>query len=197
VQKVGYGSLRPEILKDKTIEQSVAITLEQAYNGTCIKVPWSRKVMETPSTDEVMTRKETFKLDIIPGTKSGTRLLFKEMGDQAPNRIPADLVFIIEIEPHPVFERHEQHHLIYKQILSLKEALTGTVVHITTLDERELHIPIYEVVQLRQRFACFLYALFLYDLKFQYGGANFRLRCSALMRNFTILPALDVKQRNY
>jgi len=39
------------------------------------------------------------------GWKSGTRITFQREGDQAPNKIPADIVFIIRDKPHPLFKR--------------------------------------------------------------------------------------------
>jgi len=44
-------------------------------------------------------------INIKPGWKSGTKITFQKEGDQAMNRIPSDIVFVIRDKPHPVFKR--------------------------------------------------------------------------------------------
>ena len=58
-----------------------------------------------------------------------------------PNVIPADLVFIIDEKPHNMFTR-DGNDLVVTQKISLAEALTGYTVHLTTLDGRNLTIPV-------------------------------------------------------
>ena len=55
-----------------------------------------------------------------PGWKAGTKITFQREGDQAPNKIPADIVFIIKDKPHPHFRR-EGSDLKYTCRLTLKE----------------------------------------------------------------------------
>ena len=59
--------------------------------------------------------------------------------------MPADLVFIIDEKPHSVFTR-DGNNLIVTQKISLVDALTGYSVHLTTLDGRNLIIPINNVI---------------------------------------------------
>nr|POE49605.1 dnaj like subfamily b member 13 [Quercus suber] len=80
-------------------------------------------------------------LSIIKGTK----ITFPEKGNEQPNVIPADLVFIIDEKPHSVFTR-DGNDLIVTQKISLADALTGYTVHLTTLDGRTLNIPINNVI---------------------------------------------------
>jgi hypothetical protein len=44
-------------------------------------------------------------INVKPGWKSGTKITFQREGDQAPNKIPADIVFIIRDKPHQHFRR--------------------------------------------------------------------------------------------
>jgi DnaJ-class molecular chaperone len=44
-------------------------------------------------------------INVKPGWKSGTKITFQREGDQAPNKIPADIVFIIRDKPHQHFKR--------------------------------------------------------------------------------------------
>ena len=39
-------------------------------------------------------------INVKPGWKSGTKITFQREGDQAPNKIPADIIFIIRDKPH-------------------------------------------------------------------------------------------------
>ncbi|KAF9591197.1 hypothetical protein IFM89_002852 [Coptis chinensis] len=70
-----------------------------------------------------------------PGWKKGTKITFPEKGNEKPNVIPADLVFIIDEKPHSVFTR-DGNDLTVTQRISLAETLTGYTVHRTTLDGR-------------------------------------------------------------
>ena len=88
---------------------------------------------------------EILTIDIKPGWKKGTKITFPEKGNEQQHIIPADLVFIIDEKPHPMFSR-DGNDLILSQKISLSEALTGYTVHLTTLDGRNLTIPINTVI---------------------------------------------------
>ena len=94
---------------------------------------------KTIQVEEILT------IDIKPGWKKGTKITFPEKGNEQPNSKPADLVFIIDEKPHPVFTR-DGNDLIVTQKIPLAEALTGYTVHLTTLDGRNLTIPISTVI---------------------------------------------------
>lgn len=89
---------------------------------------------------------EILTIEIKPGWKKGTKITFQEKGNEQPGVIPADLVFIIDEKPHKVFSR-DGNDLIVTQKIPLAEALTGTTVQLTTLDGRNLTIPINNVIQ--------------------------------------------------
>lgn len=86
------------------------------------------------------------KISIKPGWKKGTKITFPEKGDEEPGVTPADLIFVIEEKPHPVFRR-DGNNLVVKQKISLLDALTGKTINLTTLDGRNLTIPITDVVK--------------------------------------------------
>lgn len=88
---------------------------------------------------------EFITIDIKPGWKKGTKITFPELGNQQSRVIPSDLVLTIDEIPHRVFKR-EGNDLIATQDISLVEALTGYTVHLTTLDGRNLTIPINSVI---------------------------------------------------
>ncbi|AEE85492.1 DNAJ heat shock family protein [Arabidopsis thaliana] len=88
---------------------------------------------------------EILTIGVKPGWKKGTKITFPEKGNEHPGVIPADLVFIIDEKPHPVFTR-EGNDLIVTQKVSLADALTGYTANIATLDGRTLTIPITNVI---------------------------------------------------
>ena len=86
-------------------------------------------------------------INVKPGWKKGTKITFPEKGNEQPNVIPADLVFVIDEKPHNVFTR-DGNDLVVTQKISLLEALTGYTAKLTTLDGRNLTIPITNVIHL-------------------------------------------------
>lgn len=92
-----------------------------------------------------MPVEEILTIEIKPGWKKGTKITFPKKGNEQPNVIPADIVFIIDEKAHPVFTR-ERNDLVVTKKISLVEALTGCTVHLTTLDGRNLTIPINSVI---------------------------------------------------
>jgi DnaJ homolog subfamily B member 4 len=95
---------------------------------------------KTIPVEEIVT------IDVKPGWKKGTKITFPEKGNETPNAIPADLVFIIDEKPHPVFTR-DGNDLVVTQRIPLAEALTGHTAHLTTLDGRSLTVPVTSVIQ--------------------------------------------------
>ena len=91
-------------------------------------------------------REKILTINVKRGWTPGTKVVFEKEGDQGPNNIPADIIFIVEDKPHPIFRR-EGINLIYKHRISLGLALIGTTVHVPTLDGRVLDIPITDIVR--------------------------------------------------
>ncbi|KAI9121508.1 hypothetical protein K1719_008541 [Acacia pycnantha] len=129
--------------KAPPIENTLPCSLEELYKGTTKKMKISRELVDasgkTLPVDEILT------IEIKPGWKKGTKITFPEKGNEQPNAIPADLIFIIDEKPHSVFTR-DGNDLVVTQKISLAEALTGYTVHLTTLDGRTLNIPINNVI---------------------------------------------------
>lgn len=84
-------------------------------------------------------------IDVKPGWKKGTKITFPDKGNQQPNQLPADLVFVIDEKPHDLYTR-DGNDLIVRQTVSLSEAIGGTTVNLTTLDGRNLSIPVTDIV---------------------------------------------------
>ena len=81
-------------------------------------------------------------VEVKPGWKRGTKITFPNKGN---DRLAADVVIVIDEKPHDVYKR-DGNDLIVSQKISLVEALAGTSVELTTLDGRNLSIPVIDIV---------------------------------------------------
>ncbi|XP_029029426.1 dnaJ homolog subfamily B member 13 [Betta splendens] len=141
-----FGGLQPGVSKtqDPPIERELHLSLDDLFHGSTKKIKISRRVMnEDGYTSSIKDKILT--IDVKPGWKEGTRIIFSKEGDQGPNSIPADIVFIVRQKSHLQFVRQDND-LIYKVQVSLEMALTGFSVDVETLDGRLLTIPINEIV---------------------------------------------------
>ena len=143
---MSFGGLhgRGQRKQDPAIEKELNLTLEELYHGCIKKMKISRRVMnEDGHTSSI--RDKILTITVRPGWKEGTKITFPQEGDQGPNKIPADITFVVKDKPHPLFRR-EGVDLIHKADIPLGRSLTEHVVDIKTLDERILHVPITEIV---------------------------------------------------
>ncbi|XP_035034325.2 dnaJ homolog subfamily B member 13 [Hippoglossus stenolepis] len=143
---LSFGGLQPVVVKtqDPPIERDLHLSLDDLFHGCTKKIKISRRVMnEGGYTSSI--KDKILSIDVNPGWKEGTRIVFSKEGDQGPNSIPADIVFIVRQKSHPLFERQDDD-LIYKTQISLEMALTGFSVNVQTIDGRLLNIPINDIV---------------------------------------------------
>lgn len=80
-------------------------------------------------------------IEVKPGWKKGTKITFAGKGNQQWNQLPADLVFVVDEKPHPVYRR-DGNDLLAEVRVTLAQALGGTVVVLTALDGRELAVDV-------------------------------------------------------
>uniref|UniRef100_A0A0A9CQW0 Pco112909a n=1 Tax=Arundo donax TaxID=35708 RepID=A0A0A9CQW0_ARUDO len=132
---------RPQ--KAAPIENQLPCNLADLYKGTIRKMKISRVILDVGG--RTMVVEEILTIDIKPGWKKGTKITFPEKGNETPHIIPADIVFVIDEKPHDLFTR-DGNDLVMTQKISLVEALTECTVHVTTLDGRNLTIPINNVI---------------------------------------------------
>lgn len=71
-------------------------------------------------------------LKILPGTKTGELLKFKEKGDQYHNQIPADVHFKIVEKPHKHFKRNGAN-LQYNASITSKQTPAGNQIEVPVL----------------------------------------------------------------
>jgi len=143
---MGFGGLqgRGRKKQDATIERDLYLTLEEVFKGCTKKMKISRRVMnEDGHTSSI--RDKILTICVKPGWRAGTRITFPQEGDQGPNSIPADIVFVVKDKPHSIFVR-DKDNIIYTAKIPLLDALTGRIVDVPTLDDRLISIPINDIV---------------------------------------------------
>ena len=93
-----------------------------------------KKCKGTKLTEE----KKQLEFWVEKGMMDGEHIVLKGEADQEPGKETGDVIFVLDEQPHPVFDRRGPH-LHAKLHLSLMEALCGfSRVIITTLDDRGL-----------------------------------------------------------
>jgi len=129
---------------EEPLEMDLVCSLEDLYDGASKKVAVQRMRIRPDGRTSYEDRK-LFTVVIKKGWKSGTRLTFKGEGNQTHPKVPAgDLVLVVQETPHDVFERQDEH-LVYNHKVTLREALTGHIVNIATLDKKVLSINVPEI----------------------------------------------------
>ncbi|OWM65343.1 dnaJ homolog subfamily B member 1-like [Punica granatum] len=134
-----------EMRKGPPVENVLPCSLEELYRGGTRKMKISRMVFDTfgkqCNVEEILT------IEVKPGWKKGTKITFPDKGNQEqPGVIPPDLVFVIDEKPHAVYRRDGNDLVVDKEI-TLLEALTGKTLELTTLDGRNLMIPLTYIVK--------------------------------------------------
>jgi len=130
--------------QDPPIERELCVSLEELYLGCDKKMKISRHVMnEDGHTSSV--RDKILSIRVKKGWKAGTKITFKEEGDQGPNTIPADIIYVLREKDHDLFKR-DNDDLIYNAKIPLGKALVGCFVELPTLDGRLLSVPINDIV---------------------------------------------------
>lgn len=134
-----------QLIQDPPIETPIQVSLEELATGCTKRLKISRQVL---SPNGVASREEKIlSIDIKPGWKAGTKITFERHGDQKPDAIPADIIFVIGDKPHQYFERDADNNLLYTAKVSLKDALVGCLLQIPTIEGRVLTIQLNEIIQ--------------------------------------------------
>nr|NP_523936.2 DnaJ-like-1, isoform A [Drosophila melanogaster]NP_729086.1 DnaJ-like-1, isoform B [Drosophila melanogaster]Q24133.3 RecName: Full=DnaJ protein homolog 1; Short=DROJ1 [Drosophila melanogaster]ACL90648.1 DnaJ-1-PA [synthetic construct]AAF50753.1 DnaJ-like-1, isoform A [Drosophila melanogaster]AAL14017.1 SD08787p [Drosophila melanogaster]AAN12104.1 DnaJ-like-1, isoform B [Drosophila melanogaster]AAP31278.1 DNAJ-1 [Drosophila melanogaster] len=130
--------------QDPPIEHDLFVSLEEVDKGCIKKMKISR--MATGSNGPYKEEK-VLRITVKPGWKAGTKITFPQEGDSAPNKTPADIVFIIRDKPHSLFKR-EGIDLKYTAQISLKQALCGALVSVPTLQGSRIQVnPNHEIIK--------------------------------------------------
>ncbi|KAK6931169.1 DnaJ domain [Dillenia turbinata] len=140
----GSKANRTTVRKAKPVESKLSCSLEELYLGSKRKIRVSRIVIDDFGKSK--TIEEILAIHIRPGWKKGTKITFPEKGNEEPGSCPADLIFVVDEKPHAIFRR-DGNDLLVTERITLLQALTGKIINITTLDGRNLSIPISEIIR--------------------------------------------------
>lgn len=125
------------------------VSLEDLCTGVAKKMKITRQVLN-PDGHTTRAEEKLLTIDVKPGWKAGTKVTFAREGDQAPNKIPADVVFVIKDKPHPVFTR-DGADIKYRAKVSLRDVCTINILF-------TLHVMLHvnRKLQLKQQYQLIL-----------------------------------------
>ncbi|GFS37506.1 dnaJ homolog subfamily B member 4 [Nephila pilipes] len=130
--------------QDPPVIHDLYVSMTDVLIGCTKKMKIERNVL---NHDRLTTRREmkVLTINVKPGWKAGTKITFKEEGDQNPNSIPSDIIFIVKDKVHKHFER-DGCDIRYNCNISLKQALCGANLMIPTLTGELLPLEINDVI---------------------------------------------------
>ena len=121
----------------KIIRQMLAPGMYQQMQVICDSCGGKGKVVKAncPSCSGKKVKRGSSQVTMVieKGMDTGEEILFEREGDQLPDLTPGDLIFQLEVLPHPVYERKGKH-LYLVETITLKESLLGFKHEIPHLD---------------------------------------------------------------
>lgn len=89
----------------------------------------------------VLRKEEEIKLDIPRGIDGGEMIRLPGQGEAIKGGVPGDLYVKVHVKPHAVFKK-EGANIVMTLPLKLTDALLGTTVSVTTIDEKVLDVKV-------------------------------------------------------
>jgi len=133
----GQGFMFQNLHKPPSIIKNLAISIEQAYTGLSIPVEIERWVMQPNNLKQM--EKETIYVNIHQGIDENEIIILKEKGHVAGENLKGDVKLIIQIENSSQFKRIGLD-LIFKKIITLKDALCGFIFDINHISGKNLSL---------------------------------------------------------
>lgn len=130
--------------QDAPVLRDLSVTLEEVFRGCTKKMKITRTIVGPDGQRRVEDKVLT--IDVKKGWKPGTKITFPQEGDQVPNSIPADIVFVLKDKPHPTFRR-DGCDLRCKLPISLRDALVGCSVQVPLIEGGVLPLRLSNVVK--------------------------------------------------
>lgn len=93
----------------------------------------------------MVEEQELLCIKVKPGWRKGTKITFEGIGDERPGMLPADVIFSIVEEEHPLFKR-EGNDLVLSLGVSLVDALTGCLLSIPLLGGENMNCWIDDII---------------------------------------------------
>jgi molecular chaperone DnaJ len=112
---------------------------------TCSTCEGSGKIPSTPCDNckgrGVLKKQEEIKVSIPPGIDGGEMIRMPGLGEAIKNGTPGDLYVKVHVKPHPVFKKDGMN-LVMHAPLKLTDALLGTTLTITTVEDKTLEVKV-------------------------------------------------------
>jgi DnaJ family protein B protein 4 len=127
---------QPGMSKDPPVHVSLVCNLDEIYVGKTKKVRISRKRRRE---GKLKDESKVLEIKLQPTWREGEKITFPEECDESldPRRIPADVHFIVEVRPHPLFTLKGDDLVVTRRI-TVKDALIGGRFDIKHLDGRTI-----------------------------------------------------------
>lgn len=93
----------------------------------------------------IIQEEETLMINVGPGWRKGTRIMFEGKGDEKPGYLPADMVLVINEKRHPLFRRRGDDLEIEVEI-PLVQALAGCTLPVPLLGGERMALSFEEIV---------------------------------------------------
>lgn len=131
-----FQHMRPPIQKPAPIAISLAITLEQAFQGCTLPIEIERWLM---IGDMKIHEEETVYITIPAGIDDNEIIVLQNKGNVTDEQNKGDIKVTIQLKNTSIFKRHGLD-LIYKKVISLKEALCGFSFEISHLNGKTMSL---------------------------------------------------------
>jgi len=125
VRSTGFGMMR-------------TTTYCPSCNGSGESIPYGMECTEC-SGKKFVKQEKVLDVEIEKGMVEGEQITFRGESHEVPGYLPGDVIFVIQEQHHPTFQRKTSHLFLSKKI-PLINALTGYSFVIEHLDGRQLHV---------------------------------------------------------
>jgi curved DNA-binding protein len=128
----GFGFNQRPMRRNKSLNITIDVALEDVLSGKEINAE-----VGIPGG-----KKKVINIQIPPGIDNGQQIKYSGMGDDSiPDLRAGDLIVNVRVRPHPVFRR-EGDALAIEKVISVWDAILGTNLNISTIDNKIITITI-------------------------------------------------------
>jgi DnaJ-class molecular chaperone len=125
----------------KIMDRMIGPGMMQRIQTTCNVCNGSKKIAETKCNicngDKIKVEEKQFLLVIEPGSENNEKKVFENSGDQLPNELIGDVIFILKEEDNSLFKRIGDD-LIYKYNITLGDSIIGPTISFKHLNDENI-----------------------------------------------------------